>query len=92
MIELLAFTLVIAGTTQSQEHLDVSTVSILSQDSIANLSSLSNKQRIFNQHSCRSWEFKCPDDTAECLSFDKFCNGLLDCELGGDEPEGCTRK
>ena len=39
---------------------------------------------------CTMAEFPCR--SSECISLDKFCDGVKDCEDGSDEPSGCSRK
>lgn len=47
-----------------------------------------------SEQSCKRWEFRCRsgDDSFLCLSPDRFCNGLVDCPDGSDEPSNCSRK
>lgn len=46
------------------------------------------KPRYFNP-GCRSWEFRC-SESFECLPPDRYCNGLIECPNGEDEPAGCS--
>lgn len=40
---------------------------------------------------CNLAEWPCRSET-QCVSQDRYCDGVRDCEDGSDEPPGCSRE